>query len=215
MSINNKTAWSDTFTVASSVLCSKSGLKDTSKSSMFFKARNGLTQAGFITWKSRKGNQAAAYHINNLSTQYVDSGVDSGVDNSVDSGVGNGVTLTKQNKTKQKSKKKNTKLADDFEKLWKLYPNKQGKQNAFKKYSKVIKDGVTNKQIQDGIVGYINKIKRDQLEPKFIKNGSTWFNQQGWEDEYETEPAMDKGKLEAAEMQRKWQAMTQRGVHVE
>ncbi|MDM7517450.1 hypothetical protein QUF07_12200 [Lentilactobacillus sp. TOM.63] len=106
MSINNKTAWSDKFTVAASVLCNKAGMKNTSKSSNFFKARNGLTQAGLITWKSRKGNQAAEYTItklySDLSTYSVDNSVDSSVGNGVDSSVGSSVTL---NKHKQKHKK--------------------------------------------------------------------------------------------------------------
>ncbi len=106
MSINNKTAWSDKFTVAASVLCNKAGMKNTSKSSNFFKARNGLTQAGLITWKSRKGNQAAEYTItklySDLPTYSVDNSVDSSVGNGVDNGVGSSVTL---NKHKQKHKK--------------------------------------------------------------------------------------------------------------
>lgn len=108
MSINNKTAWSDKFTVAASVLCNKAGMKNTSKSSNFFKARNGLTQAGLITWKSRKGNQAAEYTItklySDLSTYSVDNSVDSSVGNGVDSSVVSSVTLNKH-KHKQKDKK--------------------------------------------------------------------------------------------------------------
>ncbi len=81
-------------------------MKNTSKSSNFFKARNGLTQAGLITWKSRKGNQAAEYTItklySDLPTYSVDNSVDSSVGNGVDNGVGSSVTL---NKHKQKHKK--------------------------------------------------------------------------------------------------------------
>ena len=102
MRVNNKTAWSNKFTVASSTLCKYSGIKDTSKSSTFYNARNGLEQKGYITWQSRKGNQAAEYSIINLSTLFVDSSVDNPVDSSVGSTVGSSVALNKQNKTKQK-----------------------------------------------------------------------------------------------------------------
>lgn len=73
----------------------------------------------------------------------------------------------------------------DFEKLWKLYPNKKGKEAALKSYVKAIRSDVTNKQIQDGIVMYKREIAYKGTEPAYIKHGSTWFNQAGWEDEYE------------------------------
>ncbi|GHP13003.1 hypothetical protein YK48G_04280 [Lentilactobacillus fungorum] len=106
MSINNKTAWSDKFTVAASVLCNKAGMKNISKSSNFFKARNGLTQAGLITWKSRKGNQAAEYTITKLYSDLPTYSVGNGVDSSVGNGVGNSVdSSVTLNKLKQKHKK--------------------------------------------------------------------------------------------------------------
>lgn len=49
-------------------------------------------------------------------------------------------------------------LESDFEKLWKLYPNKKGKDLAFKAYQKAIKAGATNKDIQNGIVGLKKEI---------------------------------------------------------
>lgn len=83
-------------------------------------------------------------------------------------------------------------MDDDFEKLWNLYPNKKGKSKAKQAYIKAIKDGVTNRQIQDGIMAYRkeNEIKGQSLE--FIKHGSTWFNQRAWEDEYDTTPEQPK-----------------------
>lgn len=109
MSINNKTAWSDKFTVAASVLCNKAGMKNIYKSSNFFKARNGLTQAGLITWKSRKGNQAAEYTITKLYSDLPTYSVGNGVDSSVGNGVGNSVdSSVALNKHKHKQKDKKT-----------------------------------------------------------------------------------------------------------
>lgn len=82
---------------------------------------------------------------------------------------------------------KNNKNIDheNFEKLWKLYPRKEGdKKRAEKAYLKAIKSGVTNKEIQTGIVNYIKKIKAEGIERKYIAQGSTWFNQNRWTDEY-------------------------------
>ena len=74
----------------------------------------------------------------------------------------------------------------DFEKLWKLYPNKKGnKETALKAYKKALKGGTTNKQIQDGIVAYKKHLaENDWLKPAF---GSTWFFNCRWNDEYEEE----------------------------
>lgn len=79
-------------------------------------------------------------------------------------------------------------LDEDFDKLWKIYPIKKEKQVARKKYEKAIRDGVTNKQIQDGIISYIKEIKLKGTSKQYIKHGGTWFSQRCWEDEYETSP---------------------------
>lgn len=78
-------------------------------------------------------------------------------------------------------KKTKKEMEEDFEKLWKLYPNKAGKKKAKSSYMKAIKDGVTNKKIQDGIVRYKTYLKQeDWIKPAM---GSTWFNQERWDDE--------------------------------
>lgn len=78
-----------------------------------------------------------------------------------------------------------SKMKNDFDKLWKLYPRKKGKTAAFKHYKKAIKDGATNKQIQDGILSYKKEIETKKIEESYIKHGSTWFSNRGWEDEYD------------------------------
>lgn len=81
-----------------------------------------------------------------------------------------------------------TVLKNDFEILWEMYPRKERKQDAFKAYKKAIKDGTTNKQIQDGIVAYKKKLVGEGTEHRFIRQGGTWFNNKGWEDEYIISP---------------------------
>lgn len=74
-------------------------------------------------------------------------------------------------------------LKADFEKLWNLYPNKKGKKDAFNHYKRAIKNGATNKQIQTGIVNYKKDLaKNDWMKPAM---GSTWFNKERWDDDYE------------------------------
>ena len=79
----------------------------------------------------------------------------------------------------------NSTLESDFEKLWKLYPKKIGKKPAFAAYKRAMtrkKNPATNRQIQDGIVAYRQLIKSKGTEKRFVKDGSTFFNQEAWND---------------------------------
>lgn len=75
-------------------------------------------------------------------------------------------------------------LEEDFNKLWKLYPRKEGKKKAFEAYKRAIKNGTTNKEIQTGIVNYLTQIRVQRTNKQYIKQGSTWFNGECWHDEY-------------------------------
>lgn len=73
----------------------------------------------------------------------------------------------------------------EFETLWTLYPRKQGKSNAKKAYDKARKGHPEiYKKVEDGIHAYIAYLKANKTEQHFIKQGSTWFNQKCWEDDY-------------------------------
>lgn len=65
MYIANKTGWQEEFAVALSVLVLRSGLNETAVK----RARNKLMQEGYITWRSRGGNQAAVYKMISLVVQ--------------------------------------------------------------------------------------------------------------------------------------------------
>nr|WP_309101657.1 DnaD domain protein [Fredinandcohnia onubensis] len=106
MHINNKAAWAETFTVAESVLCVKTGLTDRT----LRKVRNELKQKNRIDFVSRKGGRAPIYKINsffsNEATEInsADSAGGSSGGRSVGSAVGgsalNKLKETKQNETK-------------------------------------------------------------------------------------------------------------------
>lgn len=68
--------------------------------------------------------------------------------------------------------------------MWKLYPRKEGKKKAFEAYKRAIKNGTTNKEIQTGIVNYLTQIRVQRTNKQYIKQGSTWFNGECWDDEY-------------------------------
>lgn len=77
-------------------------------------------------------------------------------------------------------------LQENFNAIWKSYPNKKGKPKAFTSYKKAIKDGVTDEQIIQGLNNYLKEIEIKQTDKQYIKHGSTWFNNYGWEDDYIT-----------------------------
>ncbi|MHC5278916.1 DUF4373 domain-containing protein [Listeria kieliensis] len=100
-----------------------------------------------------------------------------------------GSTQSKGKESKVNKSKTNTPdLQNDFLKLWNLYPRKERKADAFKAYKKAVKEGVTNKEIQDGIVLYKQHIQVKNTEHQFIAQGGTWFNQRRWNDEYDLTP---------------------------
>ncbi len=90
----------------------------------------------------------------------------------------------KDNNTSINNTSINNQLEEDFEKLWKLYPRKEGKKKAFEAYKRAIKNGTTNKEIQTGIVNYLTQIRVQRTNKQYIKQGSTWFNGECWNDEY-------------------------------
>ena len=76
-------------------------------------------------------------------------------------------------------------LENEFEILWKAYPRKQGKAKALKSFLKARKRGVTIETITLGLQKYCDYVKRRNIETQYIPYGSTWFNGECWNDEYE------------------------------
>ena len=76
-------------------------------------------------------------------------------------------------------------VAEEFEWLWSQYPRKEGKKAAFASYQRAKKKGVHFEDVRAGILNYLDYIKAKKIEPQFIKQGSTWFNGEHWNDEYD------------------------------
>lgn len=96
----------------------------------------------------------------------------------------NRTSNTNDQNSKNSSQSGIKQLEEDFNKLWKLYPRKEGKKKAFEAYKRAIKNGTTNKEIQTGIVNYLTQIRVQRTNKQYIKQGSTWFNGECWNDEY-------------------------------
>ena len=119
------------------------------------------------------------------------------LDNPIPENWGDSITTSTTNNNTNKDRAKPPKPVadrDHFESLWKLYPNKKGKESAFNSYKRSIKDGVTDDEIKQGINNYLAEIKVKGTPKRYIKHGDTWFRQKGWQDEYDTTPDVAAGR---------------------
>lgn len=66
------------------------------------------------------------------------------------------------------------------------YSKKNGKSVALYYYNKTIKNGESFNVIGEELDNYIKYIEEKGTQDIFIKNASTWFKSECWNDEYET-----------------------------
>ena len=92
---------------------------------------------------------------------------------------------------------------DEFDNLWKLYPKKIGKKDALRHYIRNRKNKVPYETILEGLKKYIEYINNTSTPTQFIKDGSTWFNQESWNDERE---------VEHKETEEEWEARMEREI---
>lgn len=77
------------------------------------------------------------------------------------------------------------KLAEDFEKIWEIYPRKEGKNTAFKHYKSWLKGKkyagktikLSNVQMWFAVKKYADMLIATKTEKQYIKMGSTFFNE--------------------------------------
>ena len=93
---------------------------------------------------------------------------------------------TNKSNTKELNKEN---YISEFSELWTLYPNKKGKEKALSAYIKARESGTEKETVEKGIKDYAKECELKGREKDYIKYGSTWFNQHGWEDEYDLTPA--------------------------
>jgi hypothetical protein len=186
MHINNKTGWTEEFSVPVTVLSLKSGLSDRSLSN----ARNELKTKGYIDSKSRSGNRSAVYKINRLSAKFADSSSDSSSDTPSDSlsdsTSGSPSALYKQNKTKQKKDKdrfsnRTSEYTYEFEQFWSLYPRKVAKKRTWDLWRRRLQTSkpegqATAEQMLQAAKNYATYCEENRTETQYIKHPSTFLS---------------------------------------
>ena len=72
----------------------------------------------------------------------------------------------------------------EFDQLWAIYPRKQGKKRAFEAYKRARKNGIEYEAIKKGINAYVRYIQKTKTPTQYIKQGSTFFAQAAWQDDW-------------------------------
>lgn len=121
--------------------------------------------------------------------------VNTTVDLQVNRGVDLQVNQETKNKTKKETKNIYTQFEEEFEVLWKKYPNKKDRARALKSYIKTREKGIDYNIINKGLDNYVNYVKQNNIQTQYIKHGQTWFNNECWNDEYEIKRGGDYEEL--------------------
>jgi hypothetical protein len=102
----------------------------------------------------------------------------------------------KINKKESKTVELNDHIENEFQAFWNMYPKKRGgKENTKKSFIKARKiKKIPYETIINGLNMYIDYINSSETEEEFIAHGSTWLNQERWEDEYLAVPKKKKLK---------------------
>lgn len=89
---------------------------------------------------------------------------------------------TNTNKRLNSSSKK--RIHTEFDFLWSMYPRKQGKDKALGYYEKARREGATFEEVERGIRAYLEYINAENVEQRYVKQGSTFFSQKAWLDDW-------------------------------
>lgn len=175
MSIANKTGWQQEFTAAVSVLVLKSGLN----AQAVKRARNRLEQDGYISWRSRGGNQSAVYHLHSLVVQNPEENVpQSGPQNepqTVPQSEPQSVPINKHKRNKTKSIPPLS-PAKRLEEFLCAYPKDSYRYLAEHEYVCLL---LTKKVTEDELIccakNYAEACKIEQMPERYIKNAENFL----------------------------------------
>lgn len=77
-----------------------------------------------------------------------------------------------------------SKYSEDFEKMWKGYPNGLGKKKAFDCWKTRLKEGATVEELTRAAINYAWDRKMAKTETKYIKHAATFFGPGEWWKDY-------------------------------
>ena len=73
---------------------------------------------------------------------------------------------------------------DEFDKLWRRFPKKKGKDKALISYIRARKAGTSFTEVERGLTRFLQMLKDEGREARYIMDGVRWFTEHRWTDEY-------------------------------
>lgn len=143
-----------------------------------------LSDRGYITVELiyKEGSNQIINRYIRISHDPIDEIVNTPIDEKVKDNT-TSFNTTKNTKYIEQSSVDDLSISKRFEEIWKDYPNKQGKKPAFSSYKTALKNGTTDKDITEGLDRYKRHLQQNTW--KQAAQGSTWFRQNRWEDEFD------------------------------
>lgn len=142
-----------------------------------------LCELGYIYTNSFNGRQRELKSRLSKNERQTFNNCEADFENLKENNIDNNIVNNISNNKEKISKKE---IDTEFESLWKRYPNKKGKESAYKSYAKARQNGTTYDEVINGLENYLKEIEVKKTETQYIKHGSTWFSQHCWQDEYVT-----------------------------
>ena len=100
-------------------------------------------------------------------------------------GNGDRIRIEKEKENKNINNNGHSTIEQEFERIWEDYPRKQGHKEALAAFERSIKHGASIEDIHKGVLRYKEHIEKCRIEKQYIKQGSTYFKQEAWQDEYD------------------------------
>lgn len=171
MSIANKSGWKNEFPVALSVLAFFSGANE----STVKRSRNKLAQCGYITWRSRNGNQSAVYHLNSLVGH---SEPQSGLQSSPQSEPQSGLQSVPINKTKlNETNTPPISPVRRFEEFAAAYPRVCTGYLPESEYCRAVASGVPEDDLVQSARNYADVCRREKTAERYIKKPENFLRE--------------------------------------
>ena len=142
--------------------------------------------------KSRERKKALQCNTSATQVQQIEAVCNEDIDIEIETEIETDTDKSKSNKPKPKQ------IREEFEKLWRLYPKKQGHKKALEYYQRARENGTTYEQVEEGVKAYAEYVKATKQEDKYIKHGSTFFSQESWLDEWSV-PQQNKTRYQPQE----------------
>lgn len=166
MSIANKSGWKNEFPVALSVLAIYSGVNE----STVKRSRNKLAQCGYITWRPRRGNQAAIYHINSLVVHREPQIEPQTVPQCEPQTVPQSIPIHKTKLNKTKTNNPPISPAVHFDEFWDAYPKKGNRSLTEKAYVDVLLSNVPEEDVLAAVRNYAEAVRIQDTQERYVKN---------------------------------------------